>query len=134
MKIIRLLQVISLMLLLSCSENSDNLNKIDSKALGDIEVYLLKPNVNSAGATVSEIYEVWISSISEGEDAKKQVLLADKVDNLKVKWINDSTIQICFVNAQIHDYSNFFTWLSPKTKKLTEINVQLKNVKNVGLC
>jgi hypothetical protein len=73
-----------------------------------VEAVLVKGDV---GATATEIYKIYIVPIGGKKIKGAEIFIADKVNNLKVAWINPKELSIQYNEARIFHYSNF--WSSP---------------------
>lgn len=61
----------------------------------------------SAGATTSNTFELFVTPVGQHHEEEDLVFRADKTEPVSVTWLNSSSIEICYVKAQIWQYTNF---------------------------
>ena len=74
-----------------------------------VEIVVIERN---CGATTSIAHSVGIVPAGTAPDDDSIVFLADKVNNLRVRWTADASVLISYDEAQIHHFKNF--WLSQR--------------------
>ncbi len=113
--------------LVGCEKNSmpEGVPKlIVASAQRDFNAILFRVEAGALGATVSDQYEVWLVE-ALNSDSHKRILLADKVQNISMHWEEENVLNICYVNAQVHEFSNYMVSASEKGRKLKEVRVDL---------
>jgi hypothetical protein len=92
-----------------------------------VEAILVKLDT---GATVGNVYEVYIAPVGQKPEKKDIVLRADSVEGLTLKWAKGKLLNIRYDSMRIFQFTSF--WQSKQVEGfnyLVEIELQKK-----GLC
>jgi hypothetical protein len=85
------------------------------------------------GATVSTYYQVWIQDLQH--DQSEQLLLnADKTTGLRMVWSAPTELQICYVEAQISRFRNFFSVFTRDMSHVYSVEIVLRKVPRLMDC
>ena len=76
------------------------------------------------GATVSEVYSV---RILQRDKKPEEIMRADHVRNVKLRWSDEKHLEINMDCGRIFKYTNFFDVMDSNGKLLYAINVRLTN-------
>ena len=76
------------------------------------------------GATVSEVFS---ARILQREKKPIEVMRADHVRNVKLRWSDEKNLEINMDCGRIFKYTNFFDVMDRNGKLLYAINVRLTN-------
>lgn len=99
---------------------------------GGFRSFIWKPE--SGGATVSQSYEVWVEGAQFETNRKELMLSADKTDGIKITWLSNSSLEICYSQAQINRFRNTFLNYNNDSRGAFEIEITLKKVSSLTEC
>jgi hypothetical protein len=92
------------------------------------------PELSGAlGATVSQPYQVWIQSLQGGRDTRL-VLVADKTHGFHLGWTAPTQLEICYADAQILQFQNFFIVATEDSPTIYSVEIVLKKVSRLDEC
>jgi hypothetical protein len=84
------------------------------------------------GATISQSYQVWIESEKFSE--KRLMVEAAKTDGLRLAWIDNDTLEVCYSDALIFMLLNKFDFVTEQSAEIRSVEVVLRKVKSLGVC
>lgn len=84
------------------------------------------------GATVSQPYQVWIENEKFGQ--KRLMLEASKTDGLRLVWISDSILEVCYSDAQIFRFLNKFDFVVQGSHEMKSVEIILRKAASLDAC
>ena len=91
------------------------------------------PELGGLGATVSNRYQVWLQNL--GADSRVALVFeADKTSGIRIGWRDKRVLVICYVQAQIVHFHNFFVVAERAKDDIYRVEVILKKVSNLDAC
>lgn len=91
------------------------------------------PELGGLGATMSQPYQVWVESKA---GASRLMLIADKTDGIKLKWLGIALLEICYKDAQINTFQNRFVDIDRTGSEtlIKTVEVRLRRVERMEEC
>lgn len=102
---------------------------------GKTKAFIWLPELGPLGATISQPYQIWMERL-DGDKSRSLVFEADKTDGVGLKWKASDELCICYVQAQITRFKNFYVAVERKSEKIKiyKVGILLKNVSNLTEC
>lgn len=85
------------------------------------------------GATVSQPYQVWLQSLQK-DKAKSLILEADKTEGMHLAWKAPNRLEICYGDAQITYFRNFFVVAEEDSPSIYQVEITLKRANKLDEC
>jgi hypothetical protein len=91
------------------------------------------PTLDGLGATISQTHQVWLEGRS-GES--RMMLVADKTDQIKLKWLAARLLEVCYSDAQISGFRNRFVDINRTDSEtlIQTVEVWLRRVERINDC
>lgn len=91
------------------------------------------PDLGGLGATVSQPHQVWIQNKA---NESRLMLEADKTDAVKIKWLAERLLEVCYSDAQISTFRNRFVDVdrTGSTTQVKIVEVTLRRVARFDEC
>jgi hypothetical protein len=135
----RLLAVFAIVIASSCGRSditrapgNEALSAPSPDGLGRAFVWLPQSN-GSMGATVSQLTQVWLQS-SKGKKGEKLILDADKTTGIRLYWNGPNELDVCYSQAQISKFRNFFVVAAPDSPDIYSVDIILRKVAKLSDC
>lgn len=96
---------------------------------GISKAFVWAPQQGGLGATVSQPLQVWINHGGRG-----MVFEGDKSNGLRIRWLSDSTLEICYSRMQITKFRNEFVDVNEGSPEIYSIEVVLRKVESLDSC
>jgi hypothetical protein len=90
-------------------------------ANGSVEASIV---IEGFGATVPEVYSI---RIRQGDNESGEIMKADHVQNLTVRWKDDKNLEINLDCGRIFQFTNFFDVIDKGGSLIYGINIRLLN-------
>jgi hypothetical protein len=101
---------------------------------GESKAFVWLPETSGfLGATVSTWYQVWIKDLHRDKD-EQLILDADKTTGFRFVWTGPRALRICYVQAQISQFRNFFVVTKEGSLDIYEVEIELKKVPMLSQC
>lgn len=100
---------------------------------GSSRAYIWLPELGMLGATVSQPYQVWLQNL-QGDKGETLMFSADKTYGPKLHWKSAKLLELCYDNAQIGTFRNFFTVAGGRDGQTDEIEIVLRKVAKLDDC
>jgi hypothetical protein len=125
-----------LVLLVSCDDRIKELQEGSAVAIQTAPDELSKafvwlPELGGLGATVSQPYQVWMQ---KGEKQRALIFEADKTDGIRLTWKSSSELEICYKQAQITHFLNFFVVAEQDSSQIYQVEIVLRKVQKLSDC
>lgn len=110
-------------------------NEVSSQVAPDrfSRAFVWTAETDGLGATISQPYQVWMQSL-QGKSQETLILESDKTDGLKLAWAGVDMLEICYAQAQITYFRNFFVVAEQNSSQIYKVEIILKKVKNFNDC
>lgn len=126
-----------LLFIVSCNntEKIPDGREIASKTAPDNfgRAFVWAPDLDGLGATISQPYQVRLQSLKIGNQ-NSLILEADKTDGVNLVWKEPRQLEICYTQARIVFFQNFFVDAERDYPGVYEVEIVLRKVSNLGDC
>jgi hypothetical protein len=85
------------------------------------------------GATNSQPFQVWIRYL-KGSQPQQVLLKAEVTDGVRLSWISQSVLEICYGSSHIYYFHNYYDYGEQHSQQLYEVEVFLKRVPKLSDC
>jgi hypothetical protein len=85
------------------------------------------------GATSSQPYQVWIQ-YDAPQNPYALILKAEATDGVRLKWIAERQLEICYGPTDIYYFHNEFEYGEQHSQKLYKLEVLLRRVQQLADC
>jgi hypothetical protein len=125
-----------LVFLTSCDGRVENLSEgreISTQTAPDgvSKAFVLLPKLGALGATVSQPYQVWMQ---KDERHKALIFEADKTDGVRLAWKSPRELEICYGQAQITHFTNFFVVAEQEARQIYHVEIVLRKAQKLSDC
>ncbi len=95
--------------------------------------FIWTPELGGLGVTVSQPYQVWIQRL-QGDKQETLIMESDKTNGLKLTWVGQNVLEICYERAQITHFRNFFVVAEQNYPRIYKVEIVLRKVDKLSDC
>jgi hypothetical protein len=95
--------------------------------------FIWMPELGALGATISQPYQVWLEALPPVKNMR-MVLEADKTDGLRIRWLDPTSMEVCYSTAQITKFSNLYTSATEESPTVLKVEIVLRKVPALAGC
>lgn len=97
------------------------------------KAFVWLPELGGLGATTSQPYQVWIQYL-QGQERRSLIFEADKTDGVRLAWKTSNVLEICYQEAQITHFNNFFVVAAQDSPHVYRLEIVLRKVSSLAGC
>ena len=86
------------------------------------------------GATASQPYQVWLQSLQLKQGTRELIYEATRTDGVRLAWKAPTVLEICYAQAQITLFRNYFSVAEESPGQIYEVEILLKRALKIGDC
>lgn len=122
----------------SCGNSNESSLKgyeVDAQVAPDqrSKAFIWLPELGGLGATISEPHQVWMQGL-QGEKQKSLIFEADKTDGVRLRWTAATELEICYAQAQIFHFRNFFVMVEIFSPQIYQVEIILRKAPKLDDC
>jgi hypothetical protein len=119
--------LVALFMISACESDPDPCRKTEiSRKISPDKQLAAIIQTHDCGKFTSMEYQVLITSADPQKRALGYVLLADQVEHLELKWLNQRQLEISYQKARIFRFTNIWRWEINPDKAATVVEIKLR--------